>query len=123
MNFEEAETPPRAWGRLSLPGVNKKPYRNTPTCVGKTQVPRRCMTPEEKHPHVRGEDTKARANADLKEETPPRAWGRPSKDRAVAARKEKHPHVRGEDSQRPEVITRKTETPPRAWGRQQDTES
>ena len=30
------ETPPRAWGRLSLEKLNESDVGNTPTCVGKT---------------------------------------------------------------------------------------
>ena len=52
----EAETPPRAWGRLSPFILFVCRPRNTPTCVGKTRTRRgpSCMT--WKHPHVRGED-------------------------------------------------------------------
>ena len=34
-----------------------------------------CLAP----PHVRGEDTGVKLNGALRGETPPRAWGRPSK--------------------------------------------
>ena len=111
------ETPPRAWGRLKsaiIPGINQ---RNTPTCVGKTYSRTPLRHAERKHPHVRGEDYRPFDTTHLKEETPPRAWGRqsqcrlervsfrntptcvgktqaPSRHHAVL---QKHPHVRGED--------------------------
>jgi hypothetical protein len=34
--FIMMETPPRAWGRLRVPGAMTKKHRNTPTRVGKT---------------------------------------------------------------------------------------
>ena len=85
MNFEEAETPPRAWGRLSLPGVNKKPYRNTPTCVGKTASHSRIQAMMEKHPHVRGEDRWREGRRRRTWETPPRAWGRQEEGKKARA--------------------------------------
>ena len=112
------ETPPRAWGRLKsaiIPGINQ---RNTPTCVGKTYSRTPLRHAERKHPHVRGEDYRPFDTTHLKEETPPRAWGRLSSGLHCKAREgntptcvgkttapmttimrgEKHPHVRGEDS-------------------------
>ena len=52
------ETPPRAWGR---PLWNRKGVcngGNTPTCVGKTVAGGVLWIDAEKHPHVRGEDSK-----------------------------------------------------------------
>ena len=72
----EAETPPRAWGRLAQSGENRPPSRNTPTGVGKTHqsiLSRRLMR---KHPHGRGEDCRATCQQRRPRETPPRAWGR-----------------------------------------------
>ena len=91
------ETPPRAWGRLSIWLANAYIDRNTPTCVGKTNL--------------------GIGKHDAEPETPPRAWGRQT---LLEARKRtvrntptcvgkthtmliaywthrKHPHVRGED--------------------------
>ena len=50
------ETPPRAWGRPA--DTNNTPLflRNTPTCVGKTEVMNAVVSKKQKHPHVRGED-------------------------------------------------------------------
>ena len=51
------ETPPRAWGRHRPCGGASAKGRNTPTCVGKTVVFAAGQFLQEKHPHVRGEDT------------------------------------------------------------------
>ena len=93
---------------------------------------------EEKHPHVRGEDTLWRLETAMNLETPPRAWGRRSRrgcahdphgntptcvgktrwSNSTHPRGKKHPHVRGEDIPPPARAPPATETPPRAWGRQ-----
>ena len=91
------ETPPRAWGRLlysletlSVFGntptcMGKTVYQyfsitilngNTPTCMGKTACDIREQDSFWKHPHVHGEDAINTVNDFLKQETPPRAWGR-----------------------------------------------
>src|SRR5690625_399610 len=91
------ETPPRAWGRLApmpaLPALN----RNTPTCVGKTEVSHGHPVFHWKHPHVRGEDQFRLQWQITRKETPPRAWGRPRRGFRRRWRRQKHPHVRGED--------------------------
>ncbi len=51
------ETPPRAWGRHISHFSVISFLRNTPTCVGKTQINALLDRFNEKHPHVRGEDT------------------------------------------------------------------
>ncbi len=53
----EAETPPRAWGRLTTHSIRQQKPRNTPTCVGKTSKVGKWYIVAKKHPHVRGEDT------------------------------------------------------------------
>ncbi len=70
------ETPPRAWGRLSMTPSMRKKLRNTPTCVGKTQMSIATYLNTGKHPHVRGEDHIADISRYQCLETPPRAWGR-----------------------------------------------
>ena len=83
------------------------------------------------------EDSSTPMLVDPSQETPPRAWGRPStptqtdlawRNTPTCVGKtyrlfhqqlaiEKHPHVRGEDDNPfPRVILNR-ETPPRAWGR------
>ena len=51
------ETPPRAWGRQSQCRLERVSFRNTPTCVGKTNLHLASPDNGQKHPHVRGEDT------------------------------------------------------------------
>ena len=75
----EAETPPRAWGRQKAPHEEGHGGRNTPTCVGKTCLHIRQGHVEKKHPHVRGEDNIFEEQRNWFLETPPRAWGRPTK--------------------------------------------
>ncbi len=73
----EAETPPRAWGRLTTHSIRQQKPRNTPTCVGKTSKVGKWYIVAKKHPHVRGEDNHNSPQYIPFTETPPRAWGRP----------------------------------------------
>ena len=95
------------------------------------------MAREEKHPHVRGEDSPKMKMQAIKGETPPRAWGRPEvttedisgvgntptcvgktpTKRVYPNEEQKHPHVRGEDARFKDSYAAELETPPRAWGR------
>ncbi len=130
------ETPPRAWGGRQKCDDRNLGDGNTPTCVGRTQSPGRAFRPPEKHPHVRGEDFSVVDSAFFAMETPPRAWGGPTRARKphhgprntptcvgrTAAKndrpdgKGKHPHVRGEDASEKSAMASRAETPPRAWG-------
>ena len=132
-----AETPPRAWGRHQMGGEYLFGDGNTPTCVGKTHRIQGRSKALRKHPHVRGEDDAWAATWGIRQETPPRAWGRLAvgvtagatprntptcvgktwRQRQRPVHWRKHPHVRGEDSDRRRVQGERTETPPRAWGR------
>ena len=132
-----AETPPRAWGRPIATSQQVFYFRNTPTSVGKTGKHPRCSWNLRKHPHERGEDRATEQDLYLRLETPPRAWGRPSragpamrapgntptsvgKTHAPSRNAEaqwKHPHERGEDSWLMSTEPSSGETPPRAWGR------
>ena len=134
------ETPPRAWGRPIPTPVSYQPRRNTPTCVGKTELSCAVDQACQKHPHVRGEDSGLHRGCGLRLETPPRAWGRRHQCRGDhqfvgntptcvgktkqqwnhQALPQKHPHVRGEDLEYVDVNMRTGETPPRAWGRPED---
>ena len=135
------ETPPRAWGRRGGTLVAVSGHRNTPTCVGKTCPPVAEGRDRRKHPHVRGEDTHVLHRPTEHEETPPRAWGRPTTTAEVvngygntptcvgktdlimpnSSVYGKHPHVRGEDQKKIFLEYEKIETPPRAWGRPGDS--
>ena len=135
--YELVETPPRAWGRLSLFSRHGAPAGNTPTGVGKTSDSIDGLDGSQKHPHGRGED---QDNPDVSAsslETPPRAWGRleinASRERIEGNTPTgvgktvnharvinyfwKHPHGRGEDNLKYTTIKSWEETPPRAWGR------
>src|SRR5680860_559517 len=50
------ETPPQAWGRLSMANPLRIAFRNTPTGVGKTRYVVIYYASCKKHPHRRGED-------------------------------------------------------------------
>ncbi len=78
----QQETPPRAWGRRRDKAKELKDERNTPTGVGKTTRVIVPLPPREKHPHGRGEDEYHEKRALQREETPPRAWGRPVQNRS-----------------------------------------
>ena len=133
----EAETPPRAWGRLARRRMTVLRPRNTPTCVGKTPCWAMPTLYRSKHPHVRGEDPASAYSWACSPETPPRAWGRRScwpglfqllrntptcvgktlRGAGCGTRPRKHPHVRGEDPGLRCWRQAALETPPRAWGR------
>ena len=133
----EAETPPRAWGRLRKVLGIWHCGRNTPTGVGKTTGRSTRSSACQKHPHGRGEDQEFASVRNWATETPPRAWGRPENGALIVeehgntptgvgktgavviqhAVGQKHPHGRGEDALPPLPPTSKIETPPRAWGR------
>ena len=98
--YRELETPPRAWGRPKLFDSILDLNRNTPTGVGKTHTGRPNKDGLQKHPHGRGEDPASSRGSPMREETPPRAWGRRSPDPFVSYVKGKHPHGRGEDTYR-----------------------
>ncbi len=131
------ETPPRAWGRLTLFNHHRIRAGNTPTGVGKTWKPWGGYLNRRKHPHGRGEDRPATSCPRHAQETPPRAWGRLTRA-ARASRMSgntptgvgktmptakpatpswKHPHGRGEDFGGSHNLDPYQETPPRAWGR------
>ena len=105
--------------------------------MGKTDCGKHGWRNKWKHPHGRGEDTRARASSLSVVETPPRAWGRHARRLRDEAREGntptgvgkttersennvhvlKHPHGRGEDRLSIQAYSFVLETPPRAWGR------
>ena len=131
------ETPPRAWGRPGKQHLRHSSLGNTPTGVGKTQIPTHARCFRQKHPHGRGEDSCPASGPPLAGETPPRAWGRLQSllylspligntptgvgkthpRRARRRTRRKHPHGRGEDKVCEDKSCISAETPPRAWGR------
>ncbi len=56
LTANNAETPPRAWGRLESQAVLQPLAGNTPTGVGKTLASEDRVCYGQKHPHGRGED-------------------------------------------------------------------
>ena len=132
-----SETPPRVWGRRLPQARYGLQAGNTPTGVGKTSDRRRRLLGIQKHPHGCGEDKRRRTALTVRQETPPRVWGRLCRAGLISSRgrntptgvgktlhayddaglEEKHPHGCGEDKvfQRVELI--QVETPPRVWGR------
>ena len=56
------------------------------------------MASQQKHPHVRGEDTLINSQYDTVEGNTPTCVGKTSSDYESGALTRKHPHVRGEDT-------------------------
>ncbi len=132
-----AETPPRAWGRVSPAPATCAETGNTPTGVGKREIPFGAKRCRQKHPHGRGEEYPSRSVFSCGTETPPRAWGRDphmlkrrfmvrntptgvgkrSASSASQSFQQKHPHGRGEEVHSVSHDFFSLETPPRAWGR------
>ena len=75
------ETPPRVWGRQALAIWIVSPARNTPTGVGKTWLSTPWRNAQKKHPHGCGGDLLRGKHACTNRETPPRVWGRRTKER------------------------------------------
>ena len=113
-----AETPPRAWGRRQKEELSVSRVGNTPTCVGKTTNLLQGSRATEKHPHVRGEDSRAKALKSLPSETPPRAWGRPRRRCGYCDLQRNTPTCVGKTAPAFSITVEREETPPRAWGRQ-----
>ena len=74
-------TPPRTWGRRVELLLSDDDYRYTPTDVGKTLPGPAAPEPAAVHPHGRGEDEEPTTEEAIAFGTPPRTWGRLSRDR------------------------------------------
>ena len=132
-----SETPPRVWGRRLPQARYGLQAGNTPTGVGKTSDRRRRLLGIQKHPHGCGEDKRRRTALTVRQETPPRVWGRLCRAGLISSRgrntptgvgktlhayddaglEEKHPHGCGEDFWPMPYRGFHGETPPRVWGR------
>ena len=130
------ETPPLAWGGLSITTPCNRSIRNTPTRVGRTVKSRSSIKAVRKHPHSRGEDSTTSLEIAEMTETPPLAWGgrpwgegkvpmggntptrvgRTAPGPWVDTPYGKHPHSRGEDTPSSAPSPKSSETPPLAWG-------
>ena len=69
-------TPPRVWGRERPFFWPKNPYRDTPTCVGKSFKELYTDINPKGHPHVCGEEIIVAVVVCAVLGTPPRVWGR-----------------------------------------------
>ena len=69
-------TPPRVWGRANFQLQSIRPIRDTPTCVGKSQLRSLRLLRAGGHPHVCGEELVDVSIVNLILGTPPRVWGR-----------------------------------------------
>ena len=72
-----AETPPHTRGRRRAPWTYNREPRNTPAYAGKTVSAKSAAHGREKHPRIRGEDTRAGVANRPPAETPPHTRGRP----------------------------------------------
>ena len=120
------DTPPRAWGKPQLLMKSDPDIRHTPTGVGKTPSIVLDAGVATTHPHGRGENTKSGSAAGFGGDTPPRAWGKLSREQhlGIALRhtptgvgktrlmslrpsgSETHPHGRGENTALRRIGTR-----------------
>src|SRR5436190_1144235 len=114
-----------------------RPYRFTPTRVGKTTAGSKRRPAHSVHPHTRGEDASRNTSRRSESGSPPHAWGRLPKYlvgqvavRFTPTRVGKtgntiwlsyppsvHPHTRGEDLCVASTTTPAPGSPPHAWGR------
>ena len=69
-------TPPRVWGRVTRRILGILSYRDTPTCVGKSNFSLSGLPRSEGHPHVCGEELSCACACVASSGTPPRVWGR-----------------------------------------------
>ena len=115
--YNEWETSPRLWGRLTLATVSCISLGNIPTPVGKTMSQTSLGCREKKHPHACGEDGGYLSASPVIRETSPRLWGRLTVRDVICfsvrniptpvgktgastpqgAMSKKHPHACGED--------------------------
>jgi len=132
-------TPPRVWGRAMLYAVVYRQWRDTPTCVGKSNWRKTTQGSKGGHPHVCGEEYVNKTITGDYQGTPPRVWGRGVfchfcfdclGDTPTCVGKrflclehnfrvERHPHVCGEEVGIPCFLRSSEGTPPRVWGRVQ----
>jgi len=78
-------SPPRVWGRHLSKRLCSRPYRFTPTRVGKTPPSPPPSALPSVHPHACGEDILTAAEAQPASGSPPRVWGRQDRPARVHA--------------------------------------
>ena len=103
-----------------LPGRERLPCGNPPTCVGKTARNLPGNRDDWKHPHVRGEDWLSDTLHCFLCRNTPTCVGKTKLGLHIFSTMRKHPHVRGEDGVPAAERPSRSETPPRAWGRPAD---
>ncbi len=133
----ERGTPPRVWGRVSFWPFLCPGFRDTPTCVGKSNAFHLSLQFYEGHPHVCGEEIPIQPTLTQALGTPPRVWGRGfgciiycifDRDTPTCVGKSYrlfqlssvvwgHPHVCGEEPDKAYQNWLFAGTPPRVWGR------
>ncbi len=132
-------SPPRVWGKLTIPTQATPAGRFTPTRVGKTRWRVLSFRGRPVHPHACGENnTKVRGKLKATG-SPPRVWGKllrgivaASYDRFTPTRVGKtlwrissisratvHPHACGENRVDGHAHAHRAGSPPRVWGKLQ----
>ena len=142
-NFESViamETSPPTWGKPRRRDRERPRPGNIPTYVGKTERTNKAVRTRRKHPHLRGENRRARRASARASETSPPTWGKrkncrrshevhgniPTYVGKTWSRHQqhvglqKHPHLRGENRAWPCWRKMAAETSPPTWGKQQD---
>ena len=69
-------SPPRVWGKASVPDFSIFALRITPTCVGKSHPCGVCQNRKWDHPHVCGEKRVFATSLYALSGSPPRVWGK-----------------------------------------------
>ena len=115
-HYEDAGSPPRAWGAPHPQPADLGEPRLTPTGVGSTGWKAAGTTTTPAHPHGRGEHRAMPPETSRCRGSPPRAWGARSRPRSTGAPEEAHPHGRGEHTATSRSPTEPIGSPPRAWG-------
>jgi len=110
-------TPPHAWGKRFMKGLEMKPLRYTPTCVGKTHYQFLHCRRRQVHPHMRGENFVFSGCGRAFPGTPPHAWGKLRSKRISVRYLRYTPTCVGKtiDELGRDRIT--DGTPPHAWGK------
>jgi len=134
--FDDAGSPPRAWGQSRHQRATGCGCRFTPTGVGTMASAATDTTPATVHPHGRGDNGVARERDPVAGGSPPRAWGQ-SPHRATPRPQSRftptgvgtirwnstspsartvHPHGRGDNLTAAAQWIWANGSPPRAWG-------
>ena len=142
-NFESViamETSPPTWGKPRRRDRERPRPGNIPTYVGKTERTNKAVRTRRKHPHLRGENRRARRASARASETSPPTWGKRKNCRRShevhgniptyvgktgggivrSPSRWKHPHLRGENQAQTYDDGEVPETSPPTWGKRQE---